>query len=380
MNRDRFPALREGWARLDGPAGSQVVDSAIEAMADWMRSGSQANHGGVFKQAHETDELVSSTRATVATLLGGDPTGVVFGPSFTALTMRFAATVARELSPGDEIVCTRLDHDSNVRPWTIAAERAGATVRFAEPAPDTLELPAAAVEAVLSERTKWVAVTAASNAIGTEPDLGGIVAAAHRVGARVYVDAVHATPHRRHDLAALDADVIGCSAYKWFGPHVAMLVGRPEILEAYRPDKLNPSPEESPDRWELGTLPFESLAGVRAAAEYLLELDFEAVHAYEQELLRSALDGLAAMDHVTLYGAAADRAPTLMFNVAGRSSTEVARHLNDREIAVWDGNYYAWELERHLGLAPHGAVRAGFLHYNDAADAERLLAAVAELG
>jgi selenocysteine lyase/cysteine desulfurase len=245
--------------------------------------------------------------------------------------------------------------------------------------PGTLELPASCVEAVLSERTRWVAVTAASNAVGTVPDLPGIVAAAKRVGARVYVDAVHATPHRRLDLAALGADMIGCSAYKWFGPHVAILCAKPEILERYRPDKLNPSPEEAPDRWELGTLPFESLAGVRAAAEYMLELDLDAVAAHEQALLRTALDGLAAMDHVTLYGDAAERAPTLMFTVAGMHPTEVARRLNDQQIAVWDGNYYAWELERHLGLAPDGAVRAGFLHYNDASDAERLLAAVAAL-
>src|SRR3954468_7322431 len=323
MNRDRFPALREGYARLDGPAGSQVVDSAIEAMADWMRSGSQANHGGQFKQAHETDQLVESTRVACATLLGGDPSGVVFGPSSPALTMRFAATVLRGLSAGDEIVCTFLDHDSNVRPWVIAAERAGATVKFAAPEPETLELPAANVERVLSERTKWVAVTAASNAVGTVPELPGIVAAAHRTGARVYVDAVHATPHRRLDLAALDADAIGCSAYKWFGPHVGVLCARPGLLAEYRPDKLNPSPEEPPDRWELGTLPFESLAGVRAAAEYLLELDFDAVRAHEQRLLDLALEGLSSMDKVTVYGAAADRAPTLMFNVAGRSAHEV---------------------------------------------------------
>jgi cysteine desulfurase family protein (TIGR01976 family) len=379
VNRERFPALRDGWARLDGPAGSQAVDTAIDAMADWLRSGSQANHGGVFKAAHETDELLASTRSAVATLLGGEPDGVVFGPSFTALTFRFAATVVRALQPGDEVVCTYLDHDSNVRPWVIAAERAGATVKFAVPDPDTLELPAAAVERVLSERTKWVAVTAASNAVGTVPDLAGIVAAAHGAGARVYVDAVHASPHRRHDLAALDADVIGCSAYKWFGPHVSMLCARPEILAEYFPDKLKPSPDEPPDRWELGTLPFESLAGVRAAAEYLLELDFEAVQAHEQSLLDAAVDGLRKIDGVTVYGAAADRAPTLMFNVAGHSSAEVAQALAAQEIAVWDGNYYAYELERHLGLAPHGAVRAGFLHYNEAADAERLLAAVASL-
>jgi cysteine desulfurase family protein (TIGR01976 family) len=379
VNRDRFPALRDGWARLDGPAGSQVVDSAIEAMADWMRSGRAANHGGVFKAARETDELLAGTRAACAALLGGEPAGIAFGASMTALTMRFAATVARTLQPGDEIVCTRLDHDANVRPWTIAAERAGVTVRFAEPEPDTLALPAAAVEAVLSERTRWIAVTAASNAVGSVPDLPGIVAAARRRGARVYVDAVHAAPHRRHDVAALDVDVLACSAYKWFGPHVGVLCARPEILAELHPDKLNPSPDEPPDRWELGTLPFEALAGVRAAAEYMLELDFDAVRAHEEGLLAAALEGLGDMQHVTLYGAAPDRAPTLMFNVAGRSARDVAAALAEREIAVWDGNYYAWELERHLGLAPDGAVRAGFLHYNDASDAERLLAAVAEL-
>ena len=339
-----------------------------------------ANQGGLFKQAHETDEIVASTRAACATLLGGDPAGVFFGPSFTATTMRFASTVVRALAPGDEVVCTRLDHDSNVRPWVIAAERAGVKVRFAEPAPDTLELPASAVEAVLSERTKWVAVTAASNAVGTVPDLSGIVAVAHAVGARVYVDAVHATPHRRYDLNDIGADVIACSAYKWFGPHISVLCTSPALLEEFFPDKLNPQTDEVPWRWELGTLPFESLAGVRAAAEYMLELDFEAVRTHEESLLATALDGLGAMDHVTLYGAAADRAPTLMFNVKGMAAGEVARALNDREIAVWDGNYYAWELEQVLGLAPHGAVRAGFLHYNTAADIERLLAAVAELG
>jgi cysteine desulfurase family protein (TIGR01976 family) len=379
MNRDRFPGLQGGWARLDGAAGSQVLDSVVEAMADFMRSGAMANHGGNFKAAHETDELVHSTRAACATLLGGEPEGIFFGPSFTATTMRFSATVVRELAPGDEIVCTRLDHDSNVRPWVIAAERAGVTVKFAEPTPGTLELPASAVEAVLSEKTKWVAVTAASNAVGTVPDLEGIVKAAHGVGARVYVDAVHATPHRRYDLATLGADVLACSAYKWFGPHVSVLCASPEILAEFRPDKLNPAPEEAPDRWELGTLPFESLAGVRAAAEYMLELDFEQVRAHEEQLMRQALDGLKAMDHVTLYGDAPDRAPTLMFTVKDVHPSVVAKALAEREIAVWDGNYYAWELERVLGLAPHGGIRAGFLHYNDASDTERLLAAVADL-
>jgi cysteine desulfurase family protein (TIGR01976 family) len=379
VNRERFPGVRDGWARLDGPAGSQMVDAAIEAMADWMRSGDGANSHGAFEAADRTDELVAQTRSAVATLFGADARGVVFGPSMTALTMRFSATAARDWGPGDEIVCTRLDHDGNVRPWVIAAERAGATVRFAEPEPGTLALPSSAVEPLLSERTRWVAVTGASNAVGTVPDLAGIVAAAHAAGARVYVDAVHASPHFRLDLDALGADALACSAYKWFGPHVGILCAAPAVLEAMHPDKLEPSPDEIPDRFELGTLPFESLAGVRAAADYMLSLDWDAVRAHEDALLAAARDGLAGMGHVTLYGDAPHRAPTLMFNVAGRTSAEVARALAAERIAVWDGNYYAAELERHLGLAPDGAVRAGFLHYNDEADAERLLAAVAAL-
>ncbi len=379
MNRERFPGLRDGWVRLDGPAGTQMVDSAIEAMADFMRSGHNANHGGLFAAAERTDELVAGTRTSVGTLLGADPQGVVFGPSMTDLTMRFAAAAGRALRPGDEIVCTRLDHDANVAPWLLTAARAGATVRFAEPEPETLELPAAAVDAVLTERTRYVAVTAASNAVGTVPDLPGIVAAAHAAGARVYVDAVHATPHRRIDVEELDADVLACSAYKWFGPHVGILCGRPELLEELEPDKVRPSANTVPDRWELGTLPFESLAGVRAAADYLLSADWEVVERHEQALLQATLDALGAMPHVTLHGAARDRAPTLMFSVAGRTPEQVAAALAAQQIAVWHGNYYAWELERHLGLEPHGAIRAGFVHYNDEADAERLHAAVADL-
>jgi cysteine desulfurase family protein (TIGR01976 family) len=380
MNRDRFPGLRGGWARLDGPAGTQMVDAAIDAMADFMRSGDNANQGGLFEAAVRTDELVASARTSVGTLLGGDPQGVVFGPSMTDLTMRFAAAVGRTLRPGDEIVCTRLDHDANVAPWLLAAARASATVRFAEPEPETLELPAAAVERVLTDRTRWVAVTAASNAVGTVPDLRGIVAAAHAAGARVYVDAVHATPHRRIDVQALGVDALACSAYKWFGPHVGILCARPELLAGLEPDKVRPSTNEVPHRWELGTLPFESLAGVRAAADYLLTADWDAVEQHERRLLDAALDGLGAMPHVLLHGAARDRAPTLMVSVAGRTPEQVATALAAQRIAVWHGNYYAWELERHLGLAPHGAIRAGFVHYNDEADAERLLAAVADLG
>jgi cysteine desulfurase family protein (TIGR01976 family) len=379
MHRDRFPGLADGWARLDGPAGTQMVDGAIEAMAAWMRSPRGANHGGAFAAAVQTDELVAEARAAVAGLLGAAPENVVFGPSMTALAMRFTAAIGRTLSAGDEIVCTRLDHDANVAPWLIAAQRAGAQVRFAEPERATLELPASAVRPVLSERTRWVAVTAASNAVGTIPDLEGIVAAAHGAGARVFVDAVHAAPHRPIDVAALGCDALACSAYKWFGPHVGVLWARPELLEALAPDKLRPSPDTVPERWELGTLPFESLAGVRAAADFVQALDREAVRAHEGRLLAQMVEGLAALEGVTLHGAPRDRTSTVMFSVAGRSARDVAAALARAEVAVWDGNYYALELSRWLGLEPGGAIRAGCVAYNDANDVDRLVEAVAAL-
>jgi cysteine desulfurase family protein (TIGR01976 family) len=379
VNRARFPGAAGSWARLDGPAGTQMVDSAIEAMNAWMRSGRSANHGGAFAAAQATYECVEEARAAVARLLGAEPRGVAFGPSMTAMTMRLSAAAGRTLDPGDEVVVTRLDHDANVRPWVIAAERAGATVRWAEPDRETLSLPVAAVDAVLSERTRWVAVTAASNATGTVPELSAIIAAAHAVGARVAIDAVAAAPHRPLDLAALGADTLACSAYKWYGPHIGILCAAPELLSELQPDKLNPSPDEPPDRFELGTLPFESLAGVTAAAEYMLEVGFDAIRRHEERLLSIACDGLAAIDGVTVYGDPPDRAPTLMFNVAGFSSADVAAALAEREIAVWDGNYYAWELERFLGLDPDGAVRAGFVQYNDEEDARRLVAAVRDV-
>jgi cysteine desulfurase family protein (TIGR01976 family) len=379
VNRRRFPGVADGWARFDGPGGTQMVDAAITAMRAWMESGASANHGGAFAAARATDALVDETRASVGRLLGAPSETIAFGPSMTALTMRFAAAVGRTLSVGDEIVCTRLDHDANVRPWMIAAERAGASVTFADPDPATLALPASAVESAIGPRTRWVAVTAASNACGTVPDLPGIIAAAHGVGARVSVDAVHAAPHRPIDVGALGCDALACSAYKWFGPHVGVLWARPELLEGLTPEKLRPSSDAIPDRWELGTLPFEALAGVRAAADYVREAGWPAVRAHEDALLGVLLAGLATMPAVRIHGAAADRTPTVMFSVDGWTPEQVATALAEREIAVWHGNYYAYELFTHLGLEPHGAVRAGIVHYNDAEDVERLLEAVGDL-
>jgi cysteine desulfurase family protein (TIGR01976 family) len=380
VNRERFPGLADGWARLDAPGGSQPVDAAIEAIADTMRSGALANQGGAFAAGERTDAIVADARSTIGEFLGGDPRGVVFGPNMTTLTLTFAAVVGRTLRAGDELVCTRLDHDANVRPWLIAAGRAGATVRFAEPDRDTLELPAAAVEAVLTDRTRWVAVTAASNAVGSVPDLPGIIRAAHSAGARVYVDAVHAAPHRQLDVAALGVDALACSAYKWFGPHQSILWARPELLEELEPDKLRPSRDTAPDRWETGTPAFEAMAGTVGAARYLGETGFDAIRAHEDGLLARMVDGLEQIDGVTLHGAPRDRTPTVMFSVAGLRPREVAELLAIERVAVWHGNYYAVELERFLGLEPDGAVRAGIVHYNDAEDVDRLVSAVERLG
>jgi cysteine desulfurase family protein (TIGR01976 family) len=348
-------------------------------MAAYMGSGGMANQGGSFEGAERVDSLMLEARAAVGELLGGDPRGVVFGPSMTTLTLSFSAAVGRTLSAGDEIVCTRIDHDANVAPWLIAASRAGATVRFAEPDRDTLELSPEAVGAVLSERTRWVAVTGASNAVGTAPDLRAIASLAHDAGARVYVDAVHATPHRRMDAAGLGVDAMACSAYKWFGPHGSILWARPELLEELKPDKLRPASDEVPFRWETGTPAFESIAGIVAAARYMLETGYDAIRDHEDELMRRMLDGLQAIDGVKLYGAAADRTPTAMFNVAGRTAAEVASSLAADRVAVWHGNYYAVELEKYLGLAPHGAVRAGLVHYNSEEDVDQLLAGVSRV-
>lgn len=378
MLRERFPGLHDGWARLDGPAGTQMVDTAIEAMADWMRSGHAANHGGRFGAALQTDELVHRARATCGRLLGGDPRGIVFGPSMTGLTYAFTATLP--LAEGDEIVLSRLDHDANVAPWLHAAERSGATVRFADPEPGTLDLPVAAIEAVLSSRTRWVALTGASNACGTMPDLAAIAPAVRNAGARLYVDGVHLAPHHRIEAEALGADAVACSAYKWFGPHVGILWGAPDLLEELRPAKLRPSPDEVPDRFERGTLPFESLAGVEAAAAFLLdEVDREELGRHEAALLARMLDGLGGIEGVTLYGAAARRTPTVMFTVDGHHSDAVATALADQRVAVWGGNYYAHELFEHLGLQDQGAIRAGAVLYNDESDVDRLIQAVRAL-
>jgi cysteine desulfurase family protein (TIGR01976 family) len=378
VDRQRFPGVRDDWVRFDGPAGTQALDDAIDAAAAWWRSGDPANAHGPFPQAAATDALVWSTRQACAELLGGEPESIVFGESMTSLTMRFAAAVGRTLGRGDEVVVTRLDHDGNVRPWVLAAERAGATVRFAEPDRDTLALDEEHVAAVLSERTRWVAFTGTSNVVGTAPEVAAICRRARDAGARTYIDAVAAAPHRRIDRRGWGADAVVCSAYKWYGPHVGVLSADPSLLAGLHPDKLVPSPDTVPERWELGTLPFEQLAGVRAAARFMLDRVIPLGWVEEQALGDKLDAGLRAIDGVAVLGERrAGDAPTRWFTVAGEEPESVARRLAEQRVAVWAGTNYAWEIAHWLGLGDAGAVRAGLVHYNDATDVDRFLDALA---
>jgi cysteine desulfurase family protein (TIGR01976 family) len=391
--RAAYPALSDGFAYLDGAGGTQTPYPVIEAIADAYRTGI-SNTGGAFQASHRSDGIVAACRGAIADLVGGDPAGVVLGPNMTTLTYRFAYALAKEWTPGDEVIVSRLDHDANVRPWVQAAQRAGATVRWAEVDTATGELPVEQYDTLLGARTRLVALTAASNVLGTRPDLAAITARAHRVGAMTFVDGVHASAHGPVDMAALGADFYATSAYKWSGPHIGAVIADPGLLGRLHPDKLASSSDTVPVRFETGTLPFADLAGVVAAVEHLAGLDdaargdrrqrllasMGAAEAHEQALFAVLGGGLESMAHVTTYGKAARRTATAYFTVAGHSPLQVAEHLAGRRINVWDGHNYAWEVTAALGIRDAGsAVRAGLVHYNDRGDVDRLLEAVAEL-
>ena len=391
--RAAYPALADGYAYLDGAAGTQVPSAVIEAISDAYRSGI-GNAGGLFPASIRSATLTAECRAAVADLTGGVADGVILGPNMTTLTYRLASALARSWDPGDEVIVSRLDHDANVRPWVQAARRAGAMVRWADVDISTGELPAGQYRELLSDRTRLVAVTAASNVLGTRPDVAAITAQAHDAGAISYVDGVHATPHGRVDVAALGADFYATSAYKWSGPHVGAVVADPVLLESLHPDKLLPAPDTVPERFEQGTPPFADFAGVTAAVEHLASLggaasgtrrervlaSMAAAEQHEQRLFRVLTGGLEAMERVTIYGKALSRTATAYFTVTGRTPSEVAAHLAERRVNVWSGHNYAWELTGALGIRDSGsAVRAGLVHYNDRSDVDRPLEAVAEL-
>jgi cysteine desulfurase family protein (TIGR01976 family) len=413
--RAHFPALDEGAAHFDGPGGSQTPDVVARAVAETLTS-AISNRGTVTPSERRAEQVVTDFRAAMADLLGADPQGIVFGRSATSLTYDLARALAKSWGPGDEVVVTRLDHDSNIRPWVQVAEAVGATVRWVDFDPATGELSADAVAAVLSERTRLVATTAASNLIGTRTPVCRVADLAHEVGALHWVDGVHATAHASVDLAALRADVWTCSPYKFMGPHCGVLAADPALLETLHPDKLLPSTDAVPERFELGTLPYELLAGTTAAVDFIagfadlgdladgggdlvaddagtasgqrvatasrrerIELGMKAVHAHERALLDGLEPALRALPGVTVHSNARSRTPTLLFTVVGRDPQEVRGRLAERGVNAPAGHFYAIECSRHLGLGDAGGVRVGLAPYTSADDVDRLLTALTEI-
>ncbi|MFW3169825.1 cysteine desulfurase-like protein [Geodermatophilus sp. CPCC 206100] len=391
--RGLFPGLSDGLVHADGPAGALVPESVVLAVAQAMRV-PVADRGGVFPSSARAEGLVASARAAVADLVGGVSTGVVLGASTTALTYTMARALARTWHPGDEIVVSRLDHDANIRPWVQLAAGRNVLVRWAEVDIETGELPDWQYDELVGPRTRLVAVTAASSALGTRPDVAAIARRAHEVGALVFVDGVHAAPHGLLDQAALGADFLAVAADRWCGPRVGAVVADPGLLAELRPEKLLPVPDRVPDRFESGMVAFELLAGVTAAVEHLAGLSEEgtgsrrdrlrtsmaAVTAYESGLFEWLDQALRAMRHVQVLGPATQTTPTLSFTVAGMRPRQVAVELNRRGICAWDGDFYARELFDALGVNEEGgAVQLGLMHYNTAEEVGYLVDSVAEL-
>jgi cysteine desulfurase family protein (TIGR01976 family) len=423
--RARFPALsrrHEGrpYVYLDGPGGTQVPDRTIARIGEYLER-SNANHEGAFATSEESDAILAEAHAAAADYLGADPGEVAFGQNMTTLTFAASRAIGRTLKAGDEIVVTRLDHDANVAPWLALQEERGVTIRWVGIRQEDCTLDMDALERALGPRTRLVAIGMASNAVGTLNPIPRIVAMAHAAGALTYVDAVHAAPHVALDVRALGTDFLVCSPYKFFGPHLGLLYGRQELLEGMAAYKVRPATDEPPGKWETGTLPGESLAGLLGTFEYLEWLGetygpgsggggtaggagasaapaggaasrrdhFRAamavVGATERDLARRALTALDGVPGLHLRGITdparlAERVPTFAFTQAGHSPHEIATELGRRGIAVWDGDYYAYELIRALGLAESGGmVRVGFVHYNTTAEIDLLVEALAEI-
>ncbi|RZU33612.1 cysteine desulfurase-like protein [Blastococcus saxobsidens] len=387
--RTCFPSLAAGTAHFDGPGGTQVPQAVGRAVAATLTA-PISNRGSVTGAERFADATVLAARAAMADLLAVDAEGVVFGRSATALTFDLARTMSAGWGPGDEVVVTRLDHDANIRPWVLAAEAAGATVRWAAFDPATGELTADDVASVLSDRTRLVAVTGASNLIGTRPPLPAIAGRVHAVGALLVVDGVHLTAHAPVDVAALGADVYLCSPYKFLGPHCGVLAADPALLATLRPGKLLPSSDAVPERFELGTLPYELLAGTTAAVDFLAALGdgstrrerlvaaMTAVEEHEDRLRERLEAGLVALPGVRLWSRAAERTPTLLLTVDGRDAADAYRFLAGRGVNAPAGSFYAIEASRWLGLGDTGGLRVGLAPYSDDDDVDRLLTGLRE--
>jgi cysteine desulfurase family protein (TIGR01976 family) len=373
--RARFSSLRSGLAFFDGPGGTQVPDSVIEAVSTYFRE-SNANVGGPYGTSIRTEALIEQAHETAARFLGCDDETITFGANMTTLSFALTRTVAREFRAGDEIVVTGLDHDANVSPWLELAHDLGLIVRFAGLNPDTtLDMDDLAGQ--LGGRTKVVAFPLAANSVGTLTEARRIAELAHDAGALAWADAVHYAPHGPIDVAALGVDVLICSPYKFFGPHLGIAFARRELLASWRPYKVRPAPDQPLGRrFETGTLPHELLAGFVAAVEYVESIGWDAIRAHERALGERFLAGRP--ETFTLHGLSSmdGRVSTFAFTHGERSPREIATSLGDQGIAVWHGDYYALEVMRRLGLEDGGAVRAGFVHYNTEDEVDRLLEAL----
>jgi cysteine desulfurase family protein (TIGR01976 family) len=390
--RTDFPGLSDGEVRLDGAAGTLVPRLVIDAVSEALRL-SMANLHGEFAASERSGHTVAAARQALGDLAGGVPEGVVLGPNMTTLTFHFAEAISADWQPADEVVVTSLDHDANIRPWALAAARRGATLRWAQFDPETGELPVEAFDGVIGDRTRLVALTAASNAIGTRPDVRAITDRAHAAGALTYVDGVHATPHGPIDIRALGADFYACSTYKLFGPHVGAVIADPTQLERLNPAKLVPSPSTVPERLGRGRCAIVLRAGVTAALDWIAALTggeggrrqrllaaLAAVDEHLSHLLERTLAGLGEIPRLRLLGEAKRRTPTVSFVIEGHHPQQVAQRLAARGIAVWSGDNYACELMKRFGLDDTGgAVRASLVLYNDEEDVDRLVEGVAEI-
>ena len=390
--RSHFPSLNTGLAFFDGPGGSQVPDVVGAAIADAITKPISNRHV-ITESEKNAQEIVLEFRNAVGDLIDVDPAGVVYGRSWTQLTYDFSRTLAKNWKTGDEIVVSRLDHDSNIRPWIQAAEAVGATVRWAEFDIATSELTVQAVEAVLSANTKLVAITGAGNTLGTRPDLKAIGEAVHKVGALFYVDGVHLTPHAAISVKDIGADFFGFSFYKLMGPHCAALAASPALLNSLNNDKLLPSTSEVPEKFEFGTLPYELMAGCTAAVNFIAGMapgggttrrekivnSMNALEAYEDGLLIYLESAIKTLPGVTMYGHAKHRTPTVYFSFAEFVSSDIYVAMAQKKVNLPAHNFYALEVSRKLGLGDTGALRAGLAPYTTHGDVDRLIAGLREI-
>jgi cysteine desulfurase family protein (TIGR01976 family) len=376
--RAQFPSLASGLVFLDGPGGTQVPQSVIDAMAECLRD-ANANLGGPFESSRRADAVVATAHEAAARFLGASPAEVGFGQNMTTLNFALTRSLGRDLRAGDEIVVTRLDHDGNVAPWLELAQDLDLIVRHADFDPETGTLDLDDLAAQLSERTRVVAYPWASNALGTITPVQRIAELAREAGALAWVDAVHYAPHGPIDVAAAGADVLICSPYKFFGPHLGLFFGRKDVIDRWRPYKVRPAENEPVGhRFETGTLSHEALAGTTAAIAYIESLGWDAVRAHERELGQRFLDGLP--ERYGLHGVPTmeGRVPTFSITHPERSPDELAAILGERGIATWPGNFYAVEVMKRLGL-PDGTLRIGFVHYNSDDEVDRALEALNDL-